>query len=122
MLEDGALSKPLEERYAGWIGDFGKKLLGGLSLEEITAAVEGQNINPRPKSGRQEYLENVVNRYVRSDKTKQNPAFRAGFCMLDLIQRNMMRCATDGKTVELLIVNRCFDLHHSKHRMKQIVM
>ncbi|MFK3667482.1 xylose isomerase [Ochrobactrum teleogrylli] len=64
MLEDGALSKPLEERYAGWGGDFGKKLLGDLSLEQIATAVETQNINPRPKSGRQEYLENVVNRYV----------------------------------------------------------
>ncbi|MFD1790846.1 xylose isomerase [Ochrobactrum teleogrylli] len=64
MLEDGALSKPLEERYAGWGGEFGKKLLGDLSLEQIATAVETQNINPRPKSGRQEYLENVVNRYV----------------------------------------------------------
>ncbi|GAA5543285.1 MULTISPECIES: xylose isomerase [Brucella/Ochrobactrum group] len=64
MLEDGALSKPLEERYAGWGGDFGKKLLGDMSLEQITTAVETQDINPHPKSGRQEYLENVVNRYV----------------------------------------------------------
>ncbi len=64
MLEDGALSKPLDERYAGWNGDFGKKLLTGLSLDQITAEVETKDINPQPKSGRQEYLENVVNRYV----------------------------------------------------------
>ena len=64
MLEDGALSKPLAERYAGWNSDFGKKLLTDLSLEQITAEVEAKDINPQPKSGRQEYLENVVNRYV----------------------------------------------------------
>lgn len=64
MLEDGALSKLLDERYAGWNGDFGKKLLTGLSLDQITAEVEAKDINPQPKSGRQEYLENVVNRYV----------------------------------------------------------
>jgi len=64
MLEDGALSKPLEERYRGWNGDFGKKLLTDLSLDQITAEVEAKDINPQPKSGRQEYLENIVNRYV----------------------------------------------------------
>ncbi len=64
MLEDGALSQPLDERYGGWNGDFGKKLLTDLSLDQITAEVEAKDINPQPKSGRQEYLENIVNRYV----------------------------------------------------------
>ncbi|MDR6433799.1 xylose isomerase [Brucella pseudogrignonensis] len=64
MVEDGALTKPLDERYAGWSGDFGKKLATGLSLEQIASEVETKGINPQPKSGRQEYLENVVNRYV----------------------------------------------------------
>ncbi|KAA9370949.1 xylose isomerase [Ochrobactrum quorumnocens] len=64
MLHDGALSKPLDERYAGWSGDFGKQVATGLSLEQITSEVETKDINPQPRSGRQEYLENVVNRYV----------------------------------------------------------
>ncbi|MDH7791448.1 xylose isomerase [Ochrobactrum sp. AN78] len=64
MLHDGALSKPLDERYAGWSGDFGKQVETGLSLEQITSEVETKDINPQPRSGRQEYLENVVNRYV----------------------------------------------------------
>ncbi|MCQ2002682.1 xylose isomerase [Rhizobium sp. NRK18] len=65
MVEDGALSKPLAERYAGWESERAKKMLsGGMSLEEITAMVEAENINPQPKSGRQEHLENIVNRYV----------------------------------------------------------
>lgn len=64
MFEDGALSKPLEERYAGWDGAFGKKLMTDMTLDQIVSVVESENINPQPKSGRQEYLENIVNRYV----------------------------------------------------------
>jgi xylose isomerase len=65
MIEDKALSGPLEERYAGWNGAEAKKVLdGGYSLEEIAYHVEKRDINPEPKSGRQEYLENIVNRYV----------------------------------------------------------
>jgi xylose isomerase len=37
---------------------------GGFSLSEIEEWVRKADINPQPKSGRQEYLENVVNRYV----------------------------------------------------------
>lgn len=64
MFEDGALSKPLEERYAGWDSTFGKKIMTDMTLDQITSVVEAENINPQPKSGRQEYLENIVNRYV----------------------------------------------------------
>lgn len=65
MIEDGALQKPLDERYAGWNSAEAQKMLKGeSSLEEIAARVERDNINPEPRSGRQEYLENVVNRYV----------------------------------------------------------
>ena len=64
MVQDGALSKPLDDRYAGWSGDFGKTLATGMSLEQIASEVETKDINPQPRSGRQEYLENVVNRYV----------------------------------------------------------
>ena len=39
-------------------------LSGKLSLEDIAKKVEGNNIQPQPRSGKQEYLENVVNRYV----------------------------------------------------------
>ncbi len=65
MIEDKALSKPLEDRYAGWkVPEAAKMLEGGFSLEEIAGWVESQNINPQPKSGKQELLENIVNRYV----------------------------------------------------------
>ncbi|XUY26371.1 xylose isomerase [Agrobacterium sp. rho-8.1] len=65
MVEDKALSQPLADRYAKWDSADAQKLLRGeVKLDEIAAMVERDNINPEPKSGRQEYLENVVNRYV----------------------------------------------------------
>ena len=39
-------------------------LAGGYDLDDITGWVEGAGINPDPVSGRQEYLENIVNKYV----------------------------------------------------------
>jgi xylose isomerase len=37
---------------------------GGFTLGEIEEWVRKADINPRRVSGRQEYLENIVNRYV----------------------------------------------------------
>ena len=34
------------------------------SLEAIHAEVINKDINPQPKSGRQEFLENLINRYL----------------------------------------------------------
>ena len=65
MVADGVLTGFVEERYAGWNGAEARKMLdGGFSLAEIEAWVRKADINPQPKSGRQEYLENIVNRYV----------------------------------------------------------
>jgi xylose isomerase len=65
MIEDKALSQPLANRYAGWDSAESQKMLRGeYSLGEIAARVESQDINPQPRSGQQELLENVVNRYV----------------------------------------------------------
>ncbi|SIQ99983.1 D-xylose isomerase [Rhizobium sp. RU20A] len=65
MIEDKALSQPLADRYAGWQGAEAQKMLsGGMTLEEIEQRVLAEGINPRPRSGRQELLENIVNRYV----------------------------------------------------------
>lgn len=64
MVEDKALSAPLEARYAGWNTQSAKDMLASGTLESIAARVEKENINPQPVSGKQELLENVVNRYV----------------------------------------------------------
>ncbi|MFS2013951.1 xylose isomerase [Azospirillum sp. CT11-132] len=65
MLEDGALTKPLAERYAGWDGAEGQAILSGKrDLATLADRALSGNLNPQPRSGRQEYLENIVNRYV----------------------------------------------------------
>ncbi|WP_163267490.1 xylose isomerase [Chelativorans alearense] len=65
MIEDKALSGPLEERYAGWQGAEAKAMLKGeRTLEEVAERVAREGLDPQPVSGRQEKLENIVNRYV----------------------------------------------------------
>jgi xylose isomerase len=65
MIEDGALSSPLTERYAGWEDKTAIQMLDGtLGLDDIAAHVLQNDVNPTPISGRQEKLENIVNRYV----------------------------------------------------------
>ncbi|WP_417578939.1 xylose isomerase [Pelagibacterium sp.] len=65
IIEDGTYDAFLEERYAGWNAAEAKAMLNGeRKLEDIAARVEAENINPQPKSGRQEYLENLINRFV----------------------------------------------------------
>lgn len=65
MVEDKALSGPLEERYAGWRDAEAQAMLKGeRTLEQIADRVAKEGIEPQPVSGRQERLENIVNRYV----------------------------------------------------------
>jgi xylose isomerase len=65
LIQDGKYDRFLAERYAGWDGDEGKAMLAGKrSLEDIAARVARDGIEPKPKSGRQEFLENLLNRYV----------------------------------------------------------
>ncbi len=65
MIEDGALDRLLADRYAGWRTPEGQAMLSGdRTLEDIAARVEADGLNPQPVSGRQEYLENLVNGYL----------------------------------------------------------
>lgn len=65
MLEDGVLDGFVEERYSGWSHPEAQKMLDGTyALDDISNWVHADGVNPEPKSGRQEYLENIVNRYV----------------------------------------------------------
>ncbi len=63
MLEDGKLEAARTARYAGWDGERGAGLLDG-DLAGIAARVRDEGIDPQPRSGRQEVLENFVNRYL----------------------------------------------------------
>ena len=65
IFEDGGLEEALAERYAGWDGEEGRAILAGRrSLADLAARVERDRLDPTPRSGRQEWLENLVNRFV----------------------------------------------------------
>ncbi|RYE08544.1 MAG: xylose isomerase [Hyphomicrobiales bacterium] len=64
LIEDGTYDKVVADRYAGWNTSAAKAMLSTESLADIAARVEKNNINPQPRSGQQEYLENLVNRFV----------------------------------------------------------
>ena len=63
LFEDGIMEAARNARYAGWDRDGAKAMLTQ-PLEVVAAAVETSNINPQPRSGRQERLENLWNYYV----------------------------------------------------------
>ena len=64
MIKEGELDEAVKRRYAGWSGTVAKKMLAGkMPLDAIAAHVEKNGINPEPVSGRQEYLEGLVNRH-----------------------------------------------------------
>jgi xylose isomerase len=65
MIESETLARLRDERYAGWSGELGRSIMSGeTSLEALEARVAGGEIDPRPVSGRQELLENVVNQQI----------------------------------------------------------
>jgi xylose isomerase len=65
ILSDGKLQAFVDERYAGWKEGLGRDILGGkATLEQLSERVLSQKIDPKPRSGRQEMLENLVNKYV----------------------------------------------------------
>ena len=65
MLEEGRLEAARASRYAGWQGEAAQAMLApGARLDQIADAAVACGLDPQPVSGRQEQLENLVNRYV----------------------------------------------------------
>ncbi|WP_027575175.1 xylose isomerase [Bradyrhizobium sp. WSM1743] len=65
MLDAGVLTTPLTKRYEGWAGPEGRAILAGQrSLADLADRALAPGFDPQPRSGRQEYLESLVNRYV----------------------------------------------------------
>lgn len=65
MLEDDRLETLRRDRYAGWARPEAQAMLApDATLAGIAEAAEAAGLNPAPISGRQERLENLVNRYV----------------------------------------------------------
>lgn len=63
MMEDGGLEDALKERYAGWNTPEAEAMLAS-SLDAIYDRVHAGEVDPSPRSGRQERLENIINRFV----------------------------------------------------------
>ena len=69
LVEEGTLRSMRDDRYAGWKGALGQEILSGaVSLDALEERVLGGAIDPQPASGRQELLENIVNRAIWQDR------------------------------------------------------
>ncbi|CAN7369899.1 xylose isomerase [Massilia sp. LjRoot122] len=65
LIKDGRLASELERRYSGWQAPLGQDILAGrIDLDGLADRVLERNQDVAPVSGRQEYLENLVNRIL----------------------------------------------------------
>jgi xylose isomerase len=68
LIEDGTYDALLAERYAGWNSGLGADLLAGkLTLDQVEAMALKDEINPQPRSGKQEQIENLLMRSIYTD-------------------------------------------------------
>jgi len=65
IIEDKALQKLVDERYAGWNSGIGAEIESGKAGFEELEAYTLKNGEPEVKSGRQELAENILNEYIR---------------------------------------------------------
>ncbi|HVO20154.1 MAG TPA: xylose isomerase [Anaeromyxobacter sp.] len=64
VIQDGRLAQAVKARYQGWSGPLGKEILSGATgLEALSKRVLERNVDVAPVSGRQELLENLLNRF-----------------------------------------------------------
>jgi xylose isomerase len=65
LIEDGDLEAARDARYAGWANDLGQRIMNGsVGLVDLEKKVAAGEIDPAPVSGRQEQLENLINRTI----------------------------------------------------------
>ena len=65
LIEGGELEALVTDRYEGWRRESAQAMLGGkATLETISDGALKEGIDPKPRSGRQEYAENVISRYI----------------------------------------------------------
>lgn len=64
IIDDGLLQEFVDQRYASYDSEVGKRIVSGeADFDELEAWVR-ENDEPQPVSGRQEYLENLINTYL----------------------------------------------------------
>ena len=65
LIDDGVLDHARDRRYARWDGELGRRILDqSTDLESLADEALRADLDPKPVSGRQEQLENEVNRIV----------------------------------------------------------
>jgi len=61
LIEKKQLETYVKDRYRGWHGELGKKILAGkMTFEAVAERVQKEKIDPKPRSGRQEMLEGIL--------------------------------------------------------------
>ena len=64
IVEDGRVDAFRASRYADWNGDLARELTAeGATLASVADLAERRELAPQPRSGRQEWLENLINRF-----------------------------------------------------------
>ncbi|MEO8386755.1 MAG: xylose isomerase [Polaromonas sp.] len=62
LIESRELEKFVQQRYANWDGELGRRILAGdMNLSQLAEHAFVNDFRPTPASGRQEWLENRVN-------------------------------------------------------------
>ena len=65
MINDKILPKYVDDRYSNWNNELGTFIHDkNNDLESIASKVINENLEPKPKSGQQELLENILNKYL----------------------------------------------------------
>ena len=65
LMNDNVIPKFIEDRYSDWNKELGQFIHNkDTGLDDINKKVIDDNIEPEPRSGRQEYLENILNKYL----------------------------------------------------------
>jgi xylose isomerase len=65
MINDKILPKYVDDRYSNWNNELGIFIHDkNNDLESIASKVINENLEPKPKSGQQELLENILNKYL----------------------------------------------------------
>jgi xylose isomerase len=67
LIDDGVLETGRTARYADWNGPLGQHIFDkATTLDSLADEATSSNLDPQPVSGRQEHLENEVNRIIWS--------------------------------------------------------
>jgi xylose isomerase len=66
IVTEGALQRLKQERYQGWNGELGKRIISGeLNLASLADLATEKGLDPAPRSGKQELAESLIARHCK---------------------------------------------------------